>query len=75
MGKIGRGRALASGLGDFGDDDVRVARVLGPAMGQATRQDRPTGRVQRHRVRTTVEADGAFLLVDRGAPQQPQFSG
>ncbi|MGH3676444.1 MAG: hypothetical protein ACRDU5_12035, partial [Mycobacterium sp.] len=37
VGKIGRRRGLASGLGDFGDDDVRVARVLGLAMGQAAR--------------------------------------
>lgn len=59
--------------GDLGDDDMRITRVLGLPVSQAACQHRPTGGVQRHPVRTTVEADGALPVVDRVATQQPQF--
>lgn len=63
VGQVGRRCGLLSGLGDLGDDDMRIARVLGSAMGQASCQGRPTGRVQRPAIMTSITPPSA------GAPR------
>lgn len=71
---IGGRRRRPTGLGDLGDYDVGVVDVLVLAVGQAPLQNRPAGRVQRHRIGASAQADGVVDRIDVVHAQEPDFS-
>ncbi len=74
MADIGGRCGCPPGFGAFGDDDVRVGCALVVAVGQATLQDLPAGRVERHWMRALAQADRSGIDVQVGDLHVPDLA-
>ena len=74
MAEIGDGCGGPAGFGGAGDQHIWVVGAQLLAVGDAALQDRPAGRVQRHRVRACPQPDGPRGGVELVESQQADLA-